>query len=185
MRRALPWIIGGVLVLGAGVLTAATPSDDALIGPFVRAGSVGEPVESRTLIASVTDATFADEVEVAGAEWQAEGNWLVVTVAASAPRSEEDAAIQLATLEVDGRVFQASERPAASLRDTDLRVGIDTIGTLAFELPQETVAGLAELRLTTDYITPELDDLVVIRFDLDDLPRAPRVEISDPELGRP
>ena len=123
MRRALPWVLGGVLVLGAGALTALTPSDDALIGPFVRAGSVGEPVESRTLIAAVTDATFADEIEVPGADWQAEGNWLVVTIAASAPRSEEDAAIQLATLEVDGRVFQASERPAASLRDTDLRVG--------------------------------------------------------------
>lgn len=185
MRRALPWILGGALVLGAGALTALTPSDDALIGPFVRAGSVGETVESRTLNAAVTDATFADAIEVPGADWQAEGNWLVVTIAASAPRSEEDAAIQLATLEVDGRVFQASERPAASLRDTDLRVGIDTVGTLAFELPPDVDAGRAELRLTTDYITPELDDLVVIGFELDDLPRVPRIEITDPGLGAP
>ncbi|WP_120493695.1 hypothetical protein [Microbacterium phyllosphaerae] len=185
MRRALPWILGGLLVIGAGAVTAVTPDDESLVGPTVQSGSFGDAVESRTLIATASEATFADEVAVPFSDWSAEGNWLVVTVVASAPTTESDAAIQLATLVVGDRVFQASERPSASLKATPLRVGIDTVGMFAFELPPDVDGGTAELRLTTSYFTAELDDLVAIPLSLDDLPRTPSVELADSELVAP
>lgn len=185
MRRALPWLLGGALVIVAGAVTAITPSDDAVVSPTVVRGSFGDPVESRTLVATASEATFADEVAVADSDWSADGNWLVVTVIASAPTTETDATIQLATLVVGDRVFQASERPSASLTGTPLRVGIDTVGALAFELPSDVTAGSAELRLTTSYFSAELDDLVAIPLDLDELPRIPSLELARPELGTP
>nr|WP_314840966.1 hypothetical protein [uncultured Microbacterium sp.] len=180
MRRGMPWLIGAVLVVGAGVFTVATPSDPAVVGPFVQRGSIGDSVESRTLIAEVTDTAFADRIVVESSDWQVEGNWLVVTLAASAPTTEVDAAIQLATLAVDGRVFQATERTTALLRGAPLRVGTDTVGMLAFELPGDVDGGRAELRLTTKYYTSELDDLVAITLPLDDAPRVSTLEIVDP-----
>jgi len=185
VRRALPWAIGGLLVIAAGAVTAVTPDDESLVGPIVQRGSFGDTVESRTLIATASEATFADEVAVPSSDWSAEGNWLVVTVVAAAPTTEVDAAIPLATLVVGDRVFQASERPSASLIATPLRVGIDTVGMLAFELPPDVDSGTAELRLTTSYFTTELDDLVAIPFSLDDLPRTPSAELIDSELVDP
>lgn len=182
MRRAWPWILGGALVLVAGAITAITPDDDAVVSPILKSAAVGDSVESRTLIASVDDATFADRVVVPDAEWSTEGNWLVVTVVASAPRTEVDAAIRLATLVVGDRVFQASERPKATLISAPLRVGLDATGTLAFELPPDVTAGHAELRLTTSYFTAELDDIVAVPLDLGSLPRTPSVELTDPEV---
>ncbi|MDN3445160.1 hypothetical protein [Microbacterium sp. APC 3901] len=185
MRRATPWLLGAALVVAAGAVTAVTPTDEDVIGPTEVHGSFGDPVESRTLIAAATEATFADEVVVPGADWSAEGNWVVVTVAASAPHTEIDAAVNLATLTIDDRVFQASERPDATLTSASLRVGVDTVGTLAFELPPDVISGEAELRLTSSYFTAELDDLITIPLDLDDLPRTPSVELDDPELSAP
>ena len=185
MRRATPWLLGAALVVAASAVTALTPTDEDVIGPIEMNGSFGDPVESRTLIAAATDATFADEVAVTGADWSAEGNWLVVTVIASAAHTEVDAAINLATLAVGDRVFQASERPDASLTSTSLRLGIDTVGTLAFELPPDVTSGRAELRLTSSYFTAELDDLITIPLELADVPRTPSVELDDPELSTP
>jgi hypothetical protein len=184
VRRALPWLLGAVLVVVAGAIVTVTPSDDDVTAPFSVRGAPGDAVQSRTIVATVTDAAFADEIEDPGG-WSAEGNWLLVTVAASAHGTEVDATIQLATLAVDGRVFLASERPGASLRGTALRVGIDTVGVLAFELPPDVTTGTAELRLTTSYLTAELDDLVVVPLVLDGLDRTPHADIPRSEAGAP
>lgn len=183
-NRALPWIIGAVLVVGAGALVALTPDDDALIAPIEKRGGMDEIVSSRALIATAVEARFAQTVETEDG-WSAEGNWLLVTVRASAPETEIDASIRLATLAVGDRVFQASERPTASLVGTPLRVGIDTVGILAFELPADVGSGTAELRLTPDYYTAELDDLVVITLPLDDIAREVSVEITRSDLVTP
>lgn len=185
MRRALPWLVGGALVMGATALTAATPDDDALDSAFDVHGVLGDTVESRNLVVTASAATFADEVTGPDPEWSAEGNWLVVTLVAAAPITEVDAAIQLAALAVDGRVFHASERPSVSLPGTDLRVGLDTIGTLAFELPPDIAAGSAELRLTPSYFTPELDDFVTVTLDLGELPRVGTLDLDEPEWSLP
>lgn len=185
MRRALPWITGAVLVIGAGTLTAVTPTDDSLDSAFAVHGSFGDTVTSRDLVVAATEATFADEVTGPDPDWSAEGNWLVITVVASAPTTEIDAAVQLASLAVDDRVFHASERASASLVGTALRVGIDTVGTIAFELPADLDSGSAELRLTPGYLTPELDDLLTVSLDLAEVPREESVELSEPEWKLP
>jgi hypothetical protein len=182
VNRALPWVVGAVLVVGASAVTALTPSDDSLVGPFEVTGAAGERVISRTLIATVSEAIFAEQITVPRSEWQSDGNWLVVRLSVSATVSEVGAAIQLATFTIDGQTFHSSERPSTSLENTALRVGTDTSGILAFELPPDVTADTGELRLATSYATPELDDVIAISLDLHDLPRATSVEITAPEL---
>lgn len=182
--RALPWVLGAALVVGAGALVALTPDDDALVAPIERTGAIDETATSRALIATAVDTRFARTVETDDG-WSADGHWLIVTVIASAPETEVDASIRLATLAVGDRVFQASERPSASLVGSPLRVGIDTVGMLAFELPPDVDSGTAELRLTPDFYTAELDDLVVITLPLDGIAREDAVEITRSGLVTP
>lgn len=183
-NRALPWVLGAALVVGGGALVALTPDDDAVVAPIERRGVMDEAVSSRALVATAVDTRFAQTVETDDG-WSADGNWLVVSVRASAPDTEIDAAIRFATLAIGDRVFQASERPTASLVGTPLRVGIDTVGMLAFELPADIDSGTAELRLTPDYYTAELDDLVVISLPLDDIAREGTVELTRSEVVTP
>ena len=186
MRRALPWLVGGALALAAGIVTAGTPGDEVYRAPFLIHGAGdGQPVSSRTLTAALLNASFAERVTVDAAEWHADGNWLVVTVAASAPQTEVGARIQLATIVIGDRVFQSSERPGNSITEADLRIGIDTVGTLAFELPPDATTGTGELRLTTSHSTPVLGDVIVLPVSLDDLPTAENVDLEDPTLGAP
>lgn len=185
MRRSLPWISGIALVAVAGVVTLAIPSDDSLTDPFLIRGSTDNELASRTLRIAVQDSTFADEVAVPASEWSAEGNWLVITVEASATQTETGAAINLATLTVDGRVFQASERPSDSLLRTPLHVGTALVGPLVFELPIDLRHGTAELRLSPTTPTPLLDDVIVITLPLDDLPTTSQVDLIAPEWATP
>ncbi|WP_217181090.1 hypothetical protein [Streptomyces sp. AC495_CC817] len=180
MRRARLWLIGGTLVLAAGLVSAVTPSEDAVYDAFLVRGD--GPVTGRTLIADVDGATFTPTISSSGGDWEAEGNWLVVEVIASAPTTEVDAEIAIATLRLDGRVFQASERVRDSIVKTRLHVGTDTRGILAFELPAGIDGGRGELRLTTQYLTPQLDDVVVLPLSLDDAEHAPRIDVDRPEV---
>lgn len=183
--RALPVLIGAGLVLVAGAVTAATPPESALLDPFTIEATDDGIATARTLVATVVDVTRTERVTVAGSEWVAEGNWIVIELAVSAPTTEVDAAIGVASLLIDGRLFQASERPPTTLVGTALRVGTDTVGMLAFELPADLRSGTGELRLSGRYPTPELDDVVVFPVDLADVPTAPAVEIEEPRLGAP
>lgn len=185
MKRALPWLAGIALVAVAGALTLAIPSDDSLTDPLLVRGSGDDELASRTLRVAIQESSFAEEIAVPASEWSAEGNWLLVTLEASAPQSETGAAINLATLTVDGRVFQASERPSDSLLHTRLHVGTALVGTLAFELPTGLRGGTAELRLSSTTPTPLLDDVIVITVDLDDLPVAQDVDLVTPEWAAP
>jgi hypothetical protein len=163
-----------------------TPPESALLDPFAVHADAGDGVAtSRTLTAAVVDVIRTEQVTMAAPEWDAEGNWLVIELTVAAPTTEVDAAIGVASLLIDGRLFQASERPPASLVDTDLRVGTDTVGMLAFELPADLRTGTGELRLSGRYPTPELDDVLVFPIDLDQAPVEPTVEIEEPRLGTP
>lgn len=183
--RALPWVIGAGFVLAAAVVTSLTPPEQALLAPFAVRGTADETVTARTIAAAVIEVTRTENVTMTDEEWSAEGNWLVVELAVSAPTTEVDAAIGVASLLIDGRVFQASERPPATLVGTDLRVGTDTVGMLAFELPDDLRTGVGELRLSGRYPTPELDDVIAFRVDLDQVPTAQTAEIEEPRLGAP
>lgn len=182
--RWVPWVGGVALVLAAGVVTAVTPPEDALTDPLLVRAAIDDTATSRTLVAAVQDASFADRLTVAD-EWEADGNWLVIELAVSAPTTEVDAAIGVASLVIDGRVFLASERPPTSLLRADLRVGTDTVGTLAFELPDGLRSGGGELRLTGEYPTPHLDDVIAFPLSFDELPQAPDKELDAPRLGAP
>ncbi|MBT2483472.1 MULTISPECIES: hypothetical protein [unclassified Microbacterium] len=183
--RVAPWLVGAALVVAAGAVTAMTPLAAALLDPFAVRGAAGDPIQSRTLVADVRDLSFADQVTVSDADWTADGNWLVVGLTVSAPTTEVDAAIGVASLEIDGRVYQASERPSTSLVDVDLRVGTETVGVLAFELPDDIESGTAELKLSGRYPTPELDDVVAFSVDLDAASTRPSIELEPPHLGSP
>lgn len=186
VRRAIPWAAGVALVAAAGFVTAVTPPSEALLDPFVVSGTDARAtVTARTLSAAVVDISRADQVTMGASEWQAEGNWLVVELVVAAPLTEVDAAIGVASLLIDGRVFQASERPPSTLVGTPLRVGTDTVGTLAFELPDDVRSGTGELRLSGRYPTPELDDVIAFSVHLDQLPTMASIELEEPRLGTP
>lgn len=184
-RRLVPWAVGAVLVLAAGVVTAVTPPEQALLDPFAVRGGAGETVTARTIAASVIEVSRAERVTMTDGTWEADGNWVVVELAVSAPTTEVDAAIGVASLLIDGRLYQASERPPATMVGTALRVGTDTIGMLAFELPDGVTTGSGELRLSGRYPTPELDDVIVFPVDLDQVVTTSSVEIDEPRLGTP
>ena len=185
MRKGVPWVVGAALAAAAGLITVMTPSPDALRAPILEhvrfdPDAVSQrPVVARTLTTAVIDAGFAESVEID--DWRADGNWLVVTIAASAPRSEVDAVIELATLRVGDEIFHPSERVRGSLLGEQLRIGIDTIGMLAFELPADITSGDAELWLSSSYLTPRLDDVAAVMIPLDQLPTASSIEITPPE----
>lgn len=188
MTRALSWLAGAALVIAAGAVTAITPDADAQNGPFLIHGDVGQRLTSRNLVVTVDGAAFADRVTVDD-EWAAEGNWLVVDLSASAATTEEDAQMRLVKLVVGGREFVvggrefvASERPASSLVGEDLRVGLDTTGMVAFELPSDLTTGAAEMRFTLPYSTPHLDDVIVVPLDLGGLDHEKSIEIVEPSL---
>lgn len=183
MSTTRAWVAGTVLVIAAGVVSVITTSVIDQRAPFIVTADAGEEVTSRSLTAVVHDASFTNRV-TAG-DWHADGNWLVITLAASAPQTEERAVIELATLEVNGQVFQASERPGTSIVGTPLHVGTDTVGVLAFELPARVRSGDTVLRLSTKTTTPRLDDLVVLPLPLDGLPAEGNIDIVDPQLGAP
>jgi len=182
MKKTLPWLTGVALVLGAGIVAAVTPAPEAQDGPFLIHGAAGQPIVARDLIVQVGEARFSDRITVDDDDWRADGNWLIVNLSAAAPETEVDAALRLVELVVDGREFIASEQPSTSLVGTGLRVGTDTEGMVAFELPDDLSAGDAEIRLSTAYSTPNLDDVIVVPLELDGLPRGHSVEIAEPSI---
>jgi hypothetical protein len=182
MRRLLPWAAGAALVVAAGVVTAVTPDAGAQNAPFLVRGAMEQTVTARNLIVRVDGATFADRITVADDDWEAAGNWLVVDLSAAARTTEVDAELMLVKLVADGREFIASERPSTSLVGSDLRVGLGTGGTVAFELPADVVSGAGELRLSLPYATPHLDDVIVVPLDLDGVPRTGSIDIVEPVI---
>lgn len=185
MNRATPWLIGAGLVLAAGLVSGITPPEDSLTDAFPVHGSADQVVTTRTLVARVVQSSFAERLSDERDEWDAEGNWLVIEIAASARQSELDAEIGLASLLVDGRVFHASERLPDSLLRSPLRVGVDTTGLIAFELPASLRSGTAQLRLSAGYFTPSLDDVIMIPIDLEAAERTGTVELTAPKVGTP
>lgn len=162
MRRWATWAIGGALIVAAWGVALMTPPEDALERPFPVTVDVGERGEGRNIAITVHDVRRA-EAASAG-EWRAEGNWVIVDLDAEAVISEFGTLLSLATLEVDGRTYAASERPD-SLRRGSLSVGIPRSGSLAFELPDDVDPAHAVLTLGLD-TDPRLDSVIVIPVDL-------------------
>lgn len=162
MRRWVSWTVGAALVAVAWGVAVITPPEDAAENPFPVSVGVGERGEGRNIAITVDDIRRAESVSTA--EWSAEGNWVVVDLHAEAVVSEYGTLLTLATLEIGGRTFSASERPDSLLRGP-LSVGIPRSGSIAFELPEDIDAGTAVLTFGLD-TDPRLDSLIVLRVDL-------------------
>lgn len=162
MRRWVGWAVGGALIAAAWGVALITPPEDAFERPFPVTVEVGERGEGRNIAITVRDVRRAETVSAG--EWSAEGNWVVVDLEAEAVISEFGTLLTLATLEVDGRTYSASERPD-SLRRGSLAVGIPRSGSLAFELADDVEPAEAVLTFGLD-TDPRLDSLIVVPIDL-------------------
>ncbi len=177
MNRVATWGIGAALVAAAWGVAVITPAEDAEEAPFPVAVEVGDRGVGRNVAITVTDVHRAESISAG--EWSAEGNWVVVDLEAEAVVSEFGALLALATLEVDGRTFRASERPESLLRGS-LSVGIPQSGSLAFELPDGVTGGSGMLRLGVAP-DPRLDSVITLAIDLDDVPVERAAELQPTE----
>ena len=175
------WAIGGGLIVLAWFAAAVTPGEEESQAPFPVAAAIGEPATGRNLTATVTDVRRTAQV-VAADGWKAEGNWLVVDLQAGSVISE-GGVIKHAILEIGGVRFSASDRPE-SLLDTAMTAGLPQTGSLAFELPQDltTGAGTLELALALDV---RLDSVIVLSFDLADVPVVDEAEVIETGWANP
>lgn len=162
MRRWATWAVGAGLVAAAWGVALVTPAEDAEEAPFPVVVGLGDRGVGRNIAVTVTDVRRAESVRAG--EWSSDGNWVVVDLDAEAVTSEFGTLFTLATLEVDGRTFRASERPASLLRG-GLSVGIPLSGSVAFELPDELDDGDALLTFGLD-TDPRLDSLLLLEIDL-------------------
>lgn len=169
------WAIGGGLIVLAWFTAVVTPGEEESQAPFPVAAAIGEPATGRNLTATVTDMQRTAQV-VAADGWRAEGNWLVVDLQAASVISE-GGVIKHAILEIGGVRFGASDRPE-SLLDAAMTAGLPQIGSLAFELPPDLTAGASrlELALAGDV---RLDSMIVLSFDLADVPVVDEVELIE------
>lgn len=173
MNRWAAAAAGAALVVAAWGVAVVTPTDDDVVRPFSVPLTLDERAVGRNLAVTVDDVSRTESVSTD--EWTAEGNWVVVDLSCEAT-VEEGASLRLATLTIDGAIYQASERPA-SFFEQSLAVGIPRSGSLAFELPANISGGSATLTLglTTD---PRLDSVLTYDFDLAGLELRPTTELN-------
>ena len=175
------WTIGIACIVAAWFVALATPGEQEAQAPFEIPAAIGETATGRNLVATITDLRRASEVNADG--WTAEGNWLVVDLETQAVLTEVGASLRHAELVIDDTRFTASERPD-SLHRQPLAVGIPREGSLAFELPEGLDGGSArlELALASD---PSLDSMIVLSFDLDEVPTVEQTDLLPTEWANP
>ncbi|WP_019181805.1 hypothetical protein [Microbacterium yannicii] len=182
LPRWAPWPIGVGLVVVAWFVALVTPGEDQAQAPFHVTAAVGEPATGRNLNVTVTDIRRAGEVSAGG--WSAEGNWLVVNLAAASVLSESGAQLAHVELVVDGVRYRASERPA-SLLQQQLAAGIAQSGSVAFELPVGITNGNAVLELALEGVDTRLDSMILVPFDLAEVTDAGATELAATEWAQP
>lgn len=191
MTRLMTWLATIVLLVVAGVVSAVAPAEDAEVAPFIVSGQIGDPVAGRDIVATATDVRTATTVtgptETNGDEpWTSEGNWLVVDVdvaSVTGPRTVRiTGAVTLdnAVFVLDGREYRATER-TPSMLGARLLPRIPSHGSLAFELPALTGAGVLHLSLSSD---TRMDSVLEIPIDLDALTPLVETAIIEPEWIR-
>lgn len=191
MSRLTTWLATIVLLLAAGVVSAIAPPDDAEIAPFIVRGHIGESVEGRDIVATTTDVRTSTMVtgaadSMSDEPWTSEGNWLVVDLnvaSVTGPRIVYiTGAVTLdnAVFVLDGRDYRATERTPSMLNER-LHPGIPRHGSLAFELPALTGAGVLHLSTSSD---TRMDSVLEIPIDLDALTPISETEIIEAEWIR-
>lgn len=175
-KTILVWSLTLVLLAAAWGVSKATLSDDASTAPFPATAEIGETVTTRNLAVTVTDVHVADRVRDAR-DWSAEGSWVVVDLEAAGVLTQDERLLQLAQLVIGDRTFGATERGTTFL-DQRLVTGVPRSGSVAFELPEDALAGTATLRLgTADEVL--LDDVIELTIELDGMPVEAEVMLDE------
>lgn len=184
MRRPwVAWVIGLGLIVAAWFVALVTPGTDVAQAPFTATAVLGEEAAGRNITATITDLRRADSVSEHDGSWSADGNWLVVDLDAASVVSERGALLQHAMIEIDGVRYSASERPD-TIAGAPLSAGIPQSGSLAFELPDDLDAGDGVLELAVRSDT-RLDSLILLPFDLAEVPRVDDAELVKTGWARP
>lgn len=169
------WAIGAGLIVAAWFVALVTPGEEQAQAPFAVEVAVGQEATGRNLTGTVTDIRRTAHLSAADG-WTAEGNWLVVDLQAASVIAE-GGDINHAVVVIDGVRFSASDRPESFL-DTTMTAGITQTGSLAFELPDGLDEGAGTLELA---LAPRndvrLDSMIVLSFDLADLPVVDETEL--------
>ncbi|MBD3940661.1 hypothetical protein IF188_02980 [Microbacterium sp. NEAU-LLC] len=168
------WTIGLIFIVAAWFVSLATPGDVQKKAPFEVPATIGQAATGRNIAVTFTDLRRADTVNATA--WSAEGNWLVVDLDAEAVLTETGASLRSAQLRIDGKQFDASERPKSFYRGA-LHVGVPQSGSLAFELPADLRAGEGRIELALNGVNPELDSMIVLTIDLADVPAVDETDL--------
>jgi hypothetical protein len=161
-------LVVAALAVGAAI-TTHTPDTDARERPFIRAGSMGHPVDARTFDATVVSVRAA--ARVAGGAKSARvrdtaGVWVVVRVRLAArdkPTSVDHAVLR----DARGRSFVATPRVVQPLvGNAVLQPGLPVEGDVVFEVPRDAASARLTIRLA-DALDPRLDAVAEVALPID------------------
>lgn len=185
VKTVLAWALAVVLVGAAWAVTLIAPSDDAGRDTFVTTMTDGERGAGRNIAATVTQVRTTDAV-ASEDDWSAEGNWLVVDLAAEAVVDQPSGYLRGAILIIGDRTFSASTRgpDAMTLLDAQLVPGVPTSGSLMFELPDDAFESAGVLRLSTS-TTAWGDSILELPIDLAAAPHVDEIVVTDREWTNP
>ncbi|MEI3848831.1 MULTISPECIES: hypothetical protein [unclassified Microbacterium] len=185
LRGPASWAITAALLAVGGVVVALTPPEHAGEEPFPVVVEIGERGVGRNIDVTVHDVRRVRELSeppddtsyLPRTPWTATGNWVVVDLDAAAVVQQVGAQLGGAFLEIDGRTYQATERPE-SLYRIPLVPGVPRSGSVAFELPDGLSPGRAVLAFSATW-DPRVDSQIRVPIDLSD------VSVQDSGVLRP
>jgi hypothetical protein len=162
-RLAATVLLVTALAVGSFVAARSPETDtDSRERPFVRTGSVGQPVSARTFDATVLGVRGAATLVQRGTKHDTSGVWVIVRirlVAREKPISVGYAAVR----DSAGRTFRASGRIDQPMGDGSrtLQPGIPIEGEVAFEVPRPSATALTVV-LATEVLDRRMDAVVEV-----------------------
>ena len=184
LSRPLAIVAGIGLLAAAYGVAATTPTSQVVEAPFGSRGSIGDTITSSDLIATVHDASLANEVELGLWRGTTTGVWFVAEATIEATLTSRVIEIDLF---IDGVRYVATGRGDGDTVDTNsVAVRFPTTGPLLIELPADVLdfpgARTAVLRIST-FGDDRLEGVVEVVIDLTALDVDDRVELEPARDG--
>lgn len=182
------WVIAAALLSAAWWLAQHTPSPWLASAPVAETAQLGEPAQGRNITATVTGLRGAPQVQQAedGDDAILTGSqWLLVDMEAELIETEPGQ-IAFAELVLGQQHYRATER-LDSLFEHPLQIGAPVTGTLAFELPEDTVLGEtepAELQLGLNPY-PNMDTIITLEIQPGDVEHAGTARLLPTQWSQP
>jgi len=175
----------GALLAASALAVATAPDNDGVIAPFPVYGSMGEPVGSRTLTATVNSVQLTDSLIVKYRDdfptIETDGVWVVVDATTAARLTTEG----LSNLELhigDVRYRVSDVLPPSTPLLLSYGAGVPQRGSFVFELPLAALDAPAAARASVVFLPrldSSLDSVPVIGIDLTGLTVAPGIRIEE------